>query len=235
MPLIWPKDSIKSREAQMFNSTGFPLFKYTNTITDVDPKWTDPTIYKHEDSLILWTFPASVVHAMGYPSTSEPPAISWPQWHWYPSGSPSLNTVWPVFDGTYKNGQILRGSIEGLPLGDLNWYPAAKAVWEANKDSVMRYVKRGQTAQLNFGYTEMGIKNPSANFSVSLYPNPTSNVLNVAGAGLYTITITSLDGRTLKYLQNVQSVNVSDISDGLYLVTLKQGNSSSTQKVIIKR
>ena len=40
-PLVWPKDSVDCREAQMFNSTGFPNFKYGNTITDVDPQWTN--------------------------------------------------------------------------------------------------------------------------------------------------------------------------------------------------
>ena len=234
MPLIWPRDSLNSREAQMFNSEGFPLFKYTNNTKDVDPQWTDQEIYKHEDSLIAWTYPASIIHTLGYPADILPDPTTWPQWHWYPSGDPSNNSVWPIFDGTYTNEDILKGSIESLPLGDLNWYPESKVIWEANKDSVMRHVKRGQTEQLDFS-TPTGNKPVASKMNVFLYPNPASDVLNITGEGVYSITVKSLDGRTLKSAANGNSIDISDLTDGLYLVTLKQGNNMTTRKVVIKR
>lgn len=231
-PLIWPKDSTDSREAQMFNSTGFPNFKYGNTYTDTDPQWNDATIYSHEDSLISWTYPASMVHALGYSSDMFPAASTWPQWHWYPSGDPSYNSVWPVFDGTYKNADMLKGSIEGLPLGDLNWYPNAKAVWEAHKAEINAHIAAGNTDKMDLGYTE-GIK--SNKLSVGIYPNPVSDVLQISGAKTSDVVITTLEGRTVKMVKNVHSVSVSDLNNGMYLITIKQGNASSTQKIVVNK
>ncbi len=94
-------------------------------------QWTDATIYDHEANFIEWASPANYIHALGQPSENYPPATEWPQYWWIPSGDLSHNSVWPVFDGTYTNEQTLKGSIEkNVPLGDLNWWPEAKAAWE---------------------------------------------------------------------------------------------------------
>jgi hypothetical protein len=125
-PLVWPKDTLSCREAQMFNSTNYPNFKYGNTITNVDPQWTDAKIYAHEANFVKWTKPASYIHALAQPSTAYPAPTEWAQYWWIPSEDISNNSVWPVFNGKYTNPQTLTGSIENLPLGDLNWFPASK-------------------------------------------------------------------------------------------------------------
>lgn len=231
MQLVWPKDSLRSREAAMFNSEGFPLFKYTNTISDVDPEWIDQEIYNHQEALIGWTYPASFIHTLGYPADRMPDPTTWPKWHWYPSGDPSNNSVWPVFNGKYTNSQILTGSIESLPLGDLNWFPEQKAIWEAHKAEVMAHVKAGNTGKLSF----TGIESVPMGLKVELYPNPASEVVNVAGDGLYDITITSIDGRSLMSVQKARSINVSHLSNGIYFISLKQGAQSYNQKIMIFR
>jgi hypothetical protein len=47
--------------------------------------------------------------------------------------------------------------------------------------------------------------------------------------------IMNLDGRVVRTAKNVSSVNVSDLANGMYSVTIKEGNRISTQKVIITR
>jgi len=154
-PLVWPADTLNSREAQMFVSDDFPKFKYGNTITDVDPQWVDAKIYEHEANFILWTKPASYIHALGQPAGNYPAATEWAQWWWIPSGDISDNSVWPVFNGVYTNEQTLKGSIEkNVPLGDLNWFPEAKTAWEAKKAAIQTHIKNGNEFQINIGYMQ---------------------------------------------------------------------------------
>jgi hypothetical protein len=235
-PLVWPKDTVTCREAQMFGSTGFPKFKYGNTITDVDPQWTDTRIYEHETNFIAWTRPASYIHALGQPAGNYPPATEWAQWWWIPSGDLSNNSVWPVFDGTYKNAQTLKGAIEkNVPLGDLNWYPQAKAAWTANKAAIWAHIQAGNTDQIDIGFSGLSVPNELMP-SLSVFPNPAKTVLNVKGAVNADITIVTVDGRVVKVARNVTQVSISDLPNGMYFVTIKNGNNvSAPQKVLVVR
>ncbi|MFA5814525.1 MAG: T9SS type A sorting domain-containing protein [Bacteroidales bacterium] len=235
-PLVWPPDTTNCREAQMFASPDFPKFKYGNTITDVDPQWNNAKIYENEANFIKWTRPASYIHALGQPSGNYPPATAWEQWWWIPSGDLSNNSVWPVFDGTYKNAQTLIGSIEkNVPLGDLNWYPAAKTAWKAHQAEIWAHIKAGNVDQIDIGYNPASVPNEILE-SLTVYPNPAKTVLNVKGAENADITIVTVDGRVVKIVKNVTQVNISDLPNGMYFVTIKDGeNVSAPQKVLIVR
>uniref|UniRef100_UPI00321796E4 T9SS type A sorting domain-containing protein n=1 Tax=uncultured Draconibacterium sp. TaxID=1573823 RepID=UPI00321796E4 len=235
-PLVWPKDTISSREAQMFNSSDFPYFQYGNTITDVDPEWTDQRIYEHEAAFIEWTKPASYIHGLGQPSDNYPAPAEWAQYWWIPSGDLSNNSVWPVFDGTYSNTQLLHGSIEkNIPLGDLNWFPEAKAVWAANKEAIEAHIKSGNTNQIDIGYfpTDVKILNKSSEFTI--YPNPATDIIKIGGVTSANVKITSMNGRHLKTVNNVSQVDISDLPNGIYLVTIIDGENVLTQKLSVKR
>jgi hypothetical protein len=234
-PLVWPADTLNSREAQMFASDDFPNFKYGNTITDVDPQWEDATIYDHEANFIEWSRPASYIHALGQPAGDYPPATEWAQWWWIPSGDLSDNSVWPVFNGKYTNPETLTGSIEkNIPLGDLNWFPDAKEAWEANYDAIWAHMKAGNETQIDISYFPSAVQNAKAE-ALSVYPNPAQDVIMVKGGKMADITIMNVIGRTIRSAQNVSQVNVSDLANGIYFVTVKEGTKTSTQKVLITR
>ena len=131
IPLVWPIDSInKSRETKMFTQhESFPYWRFGNMTTNIDPQWVDTRIYTMSDKYAEWTKIATQIHAMSYPSGNFPAASAWPQYFWDPDGDVANNLTWPLFNGVYNNPALLIGSIEGLPLGDLNWYPEAKALW----------------------------------------------------------------------------------------------------------
>ncbi len=71
--------------------------------------------------------------------------------------------------------------------------------------------------------------------SLFVYPNPVKSVLNVKNAKNADITIINLDGRVVKSVKNVSSVNVSDLADGMYTVTIRDGKSVSQQKVLVAK
>lgn len=53
---------------------------------------------------------------------------------WNQDGTPNLN--WPPeFDLTYSDTYLQQAGTDGLPLGDLNWYPNAKDMYMANRDA----------------------------------------------------------------------------------------------------
>jgi len=228
--LTWPKDSVDCREAHMFNSTGFPNFKYGNTLRDVDPQWVDSKIYDHGTEFIAWTRPASFIHGYGRPATDFPPVSQWTQYWWIPSGDLSNNSVWPLFNGVYTNPQTLTGSIENLPLGDLNWFPVQKALWLSKKASIEAHIKAGNTDKMDLTAIPV-IKEETT----LVYPNPAKNEIIFKGAQNAEVTIFSLDGRILKSVKNVAKINVSDIANGSYLITVKEGNQILTQKLLIER
>ncbi len=230
-----------SRESQMFNhenntNASFPNWKYGNMIKDVDPEWVDGEIYTSALNFVAWTKPASLIHALGKPSENFPPASEWPQWHWEPDGDISINDTWPVFDGRYKSEELLQGAIEkNVPLGDLNWWPEAKAAWEAAKDDIEAHITSGNTDQIDIGYTTTAVEQVVTYKAFNMYPNPAQNELNFEFSGEVEISISSIDGRVLKSFKNVSKISTADLVNGLYLVTVKEGNIVSTQKLIIGR
>ncbi len=96
---------------------------------DTDPQFT--TVLYNLDSLVQYT------------SDMRNPDVAVPADHTAGStpivdfstgqGYPIIN--WPIAnDLTYANNALMTAGSDGLPLGDLNWYPDKKADWEANKD-----------------------------------------------------------------------------------------------------
>ena len=75
-------------------------------------------------------------------------------------------------------------------------------------------------------------------FSVSnfdIYPNPTSNVLNISNTNnieINNISVSDLNGRVIKNVNGVTSINVSDLNAGVYFVTIETTEGKSTKKFI---
>lgn len=80
------------------------------------------------------------------------------------------------------------------------------------------------------------VSNATTRFSV--YPNPSSTVFSVTSpvAKINAINITDINGRTIKSLKfdeiNNVEVNASDMSSGIYFMTIDSDRGTTTQKVI---
>lgn len=77
----------------------------------------------------------------------------------------------------------------------------------------------------------------AAQFSV--FPNPATDVINVANVqGLNAIQIVDLNGRTVKSVNfggvSEASVNVSDLTAGVYMMNIATEKGTSTQKIVKK-
>jgi hypothetical protein len=244
MPFLWPEDSLNAvlptnipRETELFmNKEAFPHFNYGNMKTDVDPGWEDPQIYVHSDMFVEWTRPASMIHALGFPADDFPPASQWAQYHWDPDGDRSINEAWPVFNGKYTNETLRKdASMEvNIPLGDLNWWPEAKAAWMAKYDEIEAHIKSGSTDRIDIGFKWTSAKEISSENFIKLYPNPVADQLKLSKIA-DEVVISDMMGRRLKTVKNVNTVSVSEFSNGIYFVSVKAGGNSSTHKIVVQK
>jgi hypothetical protein len=117
----------------------------------------------------------------------------------------------------------LTSHIDALPIGALHWEDIA-------------YDPAAALAAVKAAYA--GLPNaidPVNAEGLFVYPNPVKNVLNVKNGKTADITIMNLDGRVVKSVKNVSSVSVSDLADGMYTISIKEGNTLSKQKVLIAK
>lgn len=62
---------------------------------------------------------------------------------------------WPLpEDFTYTNNTLLTYGSDGLPLGDLNWFPTDKETWEANKDQFIAQIEQLPGARVDYNVVE---------------------------------------------------------------------------------
>ena len=72
---------------------------------------------------------------------------------------------------------------------------------------------------------------------MDLYPNPASTDFRINGLqGTAVVTITNLSGQVLvtKTITSGQNVQVSDLADGMYLVTIRTNSTSITKNLIVR-
>ncbi len=73
------------------------------------------------------------------------------------------------------------------------------------------------------------------NLNVSIFPNPAKNNIqlkNIDTKQSYSITIYSVFGKNVLTQNNIQSIDISHLENGLYYLIVKQGERSFTSKII---
>ena len=72
--------------------------------------------------------------------------------------------------------------------------------------------------------------------SVSVYPNPFSDVLNISDVkGVKSISVNDVSGREVKSLAPAAELNLSSLKSGLYIVNLKMEDGSVKTFKAIKK
>jgi hypothetical protein len=238
------------RETVMYNDkTHFPGFFYNNNISDYgaentahDPNFTDQKIYTLTDSAIAWAT-QSAYQQWGH-QASDP--STWKSYFYNTDPKMGNPVTWPRFDGSYTNSTLLTASIEKLPLGDLNWFPTQKKVWDAHQTEVMDYILAENETQTNITAVEKNTKNVPVSFSLSQnYPNPfnPSTVISytVPKESQITLKIFNVLGQEVTTLVNsVQKAgtyninfNASKLSSGIYFYSIKANGFTSTKKMML--
>ena len=140
----------------------------------------------------------------------------------------------------------MEGSIEGLPLGDLNWYPDAKALWEENQDMIEAHILALNETQISITGVESINLNIPTSYSLSQnYPNPFNTTtlikFDVPQSDLVTLKVYDLLGQEVATLVNEEvdagyhqvTFNASDLTTGIYFYTVNAGGFTMSKKMIL--
>ena len=79
--------------------------------------------------------------------------------------------------------------------------------------------------------SNVGIINYKDNITV--HPNPATNFINITGDRVSTIKMYNNIGQLILTQQNTNTINVSTLTDGIYLLTIETSTGQITQKKII--
>ncbi len=156
------------------------------------------------------------------------------------------NTTFPGYlSQMYSSDGTSAGTIVHSPLNnDGGWAGGLGnnySMFAASFGLFMIYNNPTTGDELYMYTTTAGVNEKSSNSNAfSIYPNPTNSVINVEclmfNKDVKTITITDVLGKihlSKTITDNNTQLNVSDLTKGIYFVTLTSSNKTSTQKVII--
>jgi hypothetical protein len=83
-------------------------------------------------------------------------------------------------------------------------------------------------------------ENSQVNFSV--FPNPTQGILNIRFNGIQNgktvLTLFDIQGRNILSKQRASDseiLNIENLQDGVYLLSIENGNQKTTKKIVLNR
>ncbi len=237
-PVASPADS--SREYRMFNDdVNWPNFKYNHNLYDVDPQYTEPKIYAISDSAGENALDWFKKYIWGLPGIPDPP--DWPSYMWDVDGWAGTDPgyypeVWPRFDGSYTNPTLLTASTAGLPLGDLNWFPEAKAKWLAHKDEIAQHILSLNEDQMDI----TSVKKPRKDIAFSIYPNPATETLTIKSVQkMDKARIYNVAGGLVKVVElrntSYRDVDISGLPKGIYMVKVRFADGGTYAYKFVKK
>ena len=86
----------------------------------------------------------------------------------------------------------------------------------------------------------LGVDDNELASNIVMYPNPASDVVNLAIANMtadVNVTVTNILGQNLQQFTTTTSdtaINIANYNTGIYFVTVQAGNQTSTKKLVIK-
>jgi predicted extracellular nuclease len=146
-------------------------------------------------------------------------------------GGTDPGTEWLVDTGSTKENTLIRkpnvfGGTTSWTIGATQW------------------LVYGQNYFSDFGMHTMApcstatVANEQA-WDVSIFPNPSSGTLNISSElNDYTLQVFDLTGKSVISKTNLSEnaqIDVTDLTNGIYMVKLNQGNNQLTKKIIIKK
>lgn len=236
--VVSPADS--SRENRILaDDANWPFMKYDNNWYDKDPLYTDSQIYSTNDSMIQ-----NVMGWYGYvlwrevPAYDGTPSYKFEVDKWAGTDPAVYPEVWPRFDGSYSNPELLSASIEGLALGDLNWFPGDKARWEAEKYQIQEHILALNEHRYELG-PGLGIQHITNSATFSIYPNPARDLLHInSNVELSMASVFDVSGKLHKEIQMDGSysgtLDISELDKGIFILRIKTRDGGSFSSKIVK-
>ena len=136
------------------------------------------------------------------------------------------------------NGDVVAYGVDADSSCSITWTATESGAYiiiinEAGNCGVANSIGNGYPAVTNNGLAS--VNDFASNFSV--YPNPATSVINIANSAdaIDNVTITDLNGRTVKQVAvgvNDAQINISDLAQGIYILNATSNGKSFTQKIV---
>jgi len=238
--------TMNSRTQDIFdNDDQYPLINEENWVMAGDPDFTD------HGGLMTW----AVDEVINWSINTAGPGNDVLMGKWRSEGNEAetgvaanfLNFDWPVAaDLSYSNSAYLEAGFNGFPIGDINWFPAQKAAWEAQREEEYAAIARALNEGELFVSNERIADIPTTVKLNQNYPNPfnPSTVIQyeLAQAADVSIEVFDAAGRRVATLVNnafqqsgTHSVrfDAGNLSSGVYFYQLTAGNHVLTGKMTL--
>jgi len=144
--------------------------------------------------------------------------------------------VWPLpEDLTYSNTELLTAGTDGLPLGDLNWYPDKRAEWENIETSIETVESKVLPADFLLYQNFPNPFNPETTIKFSLKKNADIKlvVYNMLGQKVRTLIDKKMTAGSHSAIWNGQDDGGNLMASGIYYYRLESDAFSLAQKMVL--
>ena len=147
----------------------------------------------------------------------------------------SAGVSYVVVLGSYGDG----GATNDLVISTAGVSEASTSYYYDMTDNTWYYTTSTPMVRMNFD-PSVGVNEVEDNLGLRVFPNPANEVINISLNKEVAATLTLLDvsGKVVKIqaLNGIStSINTASLNSGVYFVTINDGTSVSTQKVVIKK
>ncbi|MDI6401448.1 T9SS type A sorting domain-containing protein [Balneolaceae bacterium ANBcel3] len=245
---------MNSRTEEIFaDNDRYPLMQHGNWIDAGDPDFADPKDLMGDqlDEIITWSQQAG----------AESTDYTLPKWR--QSGNETslggddnnfVTSDWPVpVNLAYSNSAYRTAGLGHLPLGDLNWFPEMKTVFDANKENLHASLETALLTGEPPGHPALVTSadhtnhtNSPARFKLAQnFPNPfnPNTIIRYQISERADVRIEVFDalGRNVAVLKSgVHSpgsyqvnFDASHLSSGIYIYRLRAGDFTETRQMIL--
>ena len=147
----------------------------------------------------------------------------------------SAGVSYLVVLGSYGDG----GATDDLIISTAGVSEASTSYYYDMTDNTWYYTTSTPMVRMNFD-PSVGVNEVEDNLGLRVFPNPANEVINISLNKEVSATLTLLDvsGKVVRTqaLNGIStSINTASLNSGVYFVTINDGTSVSTQKVVIKK
>ena len=231
--------TMNSRTQALFNDNTHYPYLTEGTWFNKLPAFTDP-----KDLLTTWVDSVKIFAMKTVDIKAPGTAAVLSDWRKVLVGSDYyIYSDWPIPENlAYSDADLLAGGTNGFPVGDLNWFPAQKTSWNAQKNaeySKLAYMLNNGT----LGVKQGGNAVPEVYTLDQNYPNPfnpsTTISFSLPHESKVSLKVFNMLGQEVATLVNGNQTagphevvfNAAGLSSGVYFYKLVSGDFTQVKKM----
>jgi hypothetical protein len=165
----------------------------------------------------------------------EPNSTTNTMWQFMPASGKLFPPTWPLPENlSYTNTTLQTAGTDGLPLGDLNWYPAQhKKFLTGIKENKVDQIP--QSFSLSNAYPNPFNPTTNIQFSIAKSENVKLVIYNILGQKVMTLVNGELKAGSYTATWNGRNEFGEQVSSGIYLYRIESQSFNDTKKMILMK